>query len=93
MGSLDNNLLTRAQAEAIAAQTRVYYLPETSCAGLARDPRILTDPEEISLYAGTLVDGAVAVAFRYEYEDRDGAGLEVTVYNRAGEVTTSQDWG
>ena len=95
---LTRDMVTFAQAQAIAAQTMVYYQPETPCQGLAEAPQIMTDAEQLPVYAGTLRDGQVAVVFRYVPEGYDGIfrthhGLEVTVYAQDGSVVTSQDYG
>jgi hypothetical protein len=96
--ALDRDLITHAQAEAIAAQTMVYYTDDApSVVGLFQPPKVITDADQMAIYAGTLRDGAVAVEFVYEYGDNDhlhrDRGLEVTVYATDGSVIASQDYG
>jgi hypothetical protein len=89
--ALDRDLITHAQ-------TMVYYTDDApSVVGLFQPPKVITDADQMAIYAGTLRDGAVAVEFVYEYGDNDhlhrDRGLEVTVYATDGSVIASQDYG
>jgi hypothetical protein len=90
MMSIDVDMLTVAQAQAIADQTMVYFAKETPCDGLD-GLSILTPTEFDRRHGGTLKPGEIGVEFRYDA----GAhiGLETTVFDAQGNVVWSQDWG
>jgi hypothetical protein len=97
MMSIDVDMLTVAQAQAIAEQTMVYFAKETPCDGLD-GLSILTPMEFDRRHGGTLKPGEVGVEFRYD-APKNGfgfaahVGLETTVFDAQGNVVWSQDWG
>jgi hypothetical protein len=78
--------ITGAQADAIASQVKVYEsggMTGTECAGL------------LSYRVERAEDGPTgAVDVHFTYLDHDGSpGYEVTTFDHAGNVTSSQDYG
>lgn len=91
----------QAQLDAIAAQMKVYEeggMSGDSCAGLhdARAYDAATWSDGTPIEDHTYPPGAVAVDFTYIYaasRASSGFGLETTVFDAAGNVIDSQDWG
>lgn len=86
---------TPAQLDAIAEQARAYDSPETECIGLQSYRVIPGGSDETWGDAGE--PGEAVAIFHYLAEEphRDPSipGLEITVYDRDGNVRDSQDFG
>jgi hypothetical protein len=97
VSGLDVDMLTVAQAQAIAEQTMVYFGQDTPCEGVA-GVTVLSPAAFIAQHGGTLQGGEIGVEFRY-YAPRNASGfaahigLETTVFSADGSVAWSQDWG
>lgn len=81
--------VTAAQANAIQKQAAIYDTDDApNCDGL-ESYKI----EAASEWGDSSPEGAVAASFNYRYPGEDVTGLEVTIFDREGNVVTSQDFG